>query len=119
RALTDAITADAGAASHAVTAAMSLTPVSRCADVALLRAAVPLPRDENTLQAVLRLRQVLADIEAMRQLATPSLALAKAIAIRNEVEATRYKPLLGQLLAEIGIIQADLLSIDSERTLED
>jgi tetratricopeptide (TPR) repeat protein len=119
RALTDAITADAQAASHAVTAAMNLTPISRCADVALLRTAVPLPRDERTLQAVLRLRQVLADSEAMRQMASPVLALAKAVAIRNEVEATGYKPLLGQLLAEIGQIQASLLSTDSERTLED
>jgi tetratricopeptide (TPR) repeat protein len=119
RALTEVITADPGTASHAVTAAMNLTPVSRCADIALLRTAVPLPRDERTLQAVLRLRQVLADIEAMRQLATPTVALAKAIAIRDEVEATAYKPLLGQLVAEIGIIQADLLSTDSERTLED
>jgi tetratricopeptide (TPR) repeat protein len=119
RALTEALTADAQAASHAVTAAMNLTPVSRCADVALLRTAVPLPRDERTLQRVLRLRQVLADSEAMRQLSNPVRALAKAVPIRNEVEATGYKPLLGQLLAEIGLIQGDLLSTDSERTLED
>jgi tetratricopeptide (TPR) repeat protein len=119
RALTDSIATDAQAVSNAVTAAMNLTPVSRCADVALLRTAVPLPRDERTLQAVLRLRQLIADIEAMRQMAIWVPALAKAIAIRDEVKATGYKPLLGQLLAEIGLIQADLLSTDSERTLED
>ena len=43
----------------------------------------------------------------------------KSSRFEREVEATGYEPLLGQLLEEIGVIQTDLLSTDSERTLED
>ncbi|HXU05417.1 MAG TPA: protein kinase [Polyangia bacterium] len=44
RALTDVLaTANVAAVSHAVTATQDLTPVSRCADLALLRSALPSP----------------------------------------------------------------------------
>jgi len=72
RALTDAlVTADATVVPRAVLAAAELTPVSRCADVALLKSAVPLPRDERTLREVQRLRLELAEIEATREVGRP------------------------------------------------
>jgi tetratricopeptide (TPR) repeat protein len=120
RALTEALTTTDGAAvSQAVSAANGLTPVSRCADITLLRSAVPLPRDERTLQTVLRLRHSLTDAEATRQMGAPGRAFAKAVAMRPQVEATGYRPLLGQLLLEIGYAKTDLGESDSERMLED
>jgi hypothetical protein len=53
RALTDVLaTADGPIVSHAVTGASNLTPVGRCADTALLKSAMPLPKDEKTLREV-------------------------------------------------------------------
>ena len=85
RALTETLTtADAEAVSHSVSAAMDVTPVARCADIALLRSAVPLPRDEKTLRDVQRLRRSVADIEATRGIGKIRLALAKATALRSK-----------------------------------
>ena len=59
---------------------------------------MPLPRDERTLGEVERLRRSLADVQALWEVGKDQAALAKAIALRPEVEATGYKPLLAQLL---------------------
>jgi serine/threonine-protein kinase len=65
RALTDAVSqAEGNPGARAMSAAQSLTPISRCAEVTLLRSAVRLPRDEATLQTVLKLKRNLADIYA-------------------------------------------------------
>ena len=119
RALTDTLaTADAEVVSHAVAAAKDLTPVARCADVPLLRSAVPLPRDERTLREVQRLRRSLAEIQKLHEVGKARPAMAKAIALRPEVEATGYRPLLGQLLEIIGLAQTGVFSADAEQTLE-
>jgi tetratricopeptide (TPR) repeat protein len=103
RALTDVfVTADAETVAHAVTAAGELTPLSRCADVPLLRATVPPPRDDQTLQTVRRLEHALRDIRALQDLSSLRAAASRAAALRSEVEATGYKPLLGQLLELMG-----------------
>jgi tetratricopeptide (TPR) repeat protein len=103
RALTDVlVTADGETVAHAVTAAQELTPLSRCADVPLLRATVPPPRDDKTLQTVRRLEQELRDIRAVHDLSYLREAAARAAALRAQVEATGYKPLLGQLLELMG-----------------
>ena len=47
--------------SQTVTAAQDLPPLGRCADVAALRSAVPLPRDEKTAEAVRGLQRSLRD----------------------------------------------------------
>jgi len=108
RALTDALmTADASALSRAVAAAQEVTLVSRCADIALLRSAVPLPRDEKTLREVQRLRRVLAEIQARVDLADFGGAMERSKAIRPDVEATGYKPLLGELMFDIGLAETD------------
>jgi tetratricopeptide (TPR) repeat protein len=110
--------ADADALSHAVAAAHGLTPISRCADVALLRSAVPLPRDEKTLQEVQRIRRSLAEIEALRSLGRVPDALAKAVALRPAAEATGYKGVLAETLASIGQLQVEFAPGDAEQALE-
>jgi len=120
RALTDAfVTADSDVVVHAVMASMDLTPVNRCADVALLKSAVPLPKEDQTLRDVQRLRRSLAGVEALRMVGRLDAALAKALALRPQVEATRYLPLRGELLERIGLIQSGQHLDSAEATLED
>lgn len=113
------IAADRSAVGQAVTATKQLTPVARCADVALLKSAVPLPRDEATLRKVQALRRSIAQIEALRDLGSLPEALRQARALRSECDAIGYKPLLGQLLEIIGLIQSTLEPLASESTLEE
>jgi tetratricopeptide (TPR) repeat protein len=109
RALTDALmTADQTVVSRSVMAAKDLTPVSRCADVALLRSAVPLPRDERTLAEVRRLRPALAEVQTMLDLSNFGAVLRKATALRPQIEATGYKPLLAELLNLLGMAEVSL-----------
>src|SRR5262245_49759101 len=103
RALTTALpNADDAALAHSMTAVQSLTPISRCADLAVLRSAVPLPRDAKVLADVRELRSRLKVIQAMRDVGNFKGALNRAVALRPAVEATGYRPLLAELLELIG-----------------
>jgi len=107
RALTDALaTGTENALSHAVAAAQDLTPVARCADIPLLRSAVLLPRDEKTLREVQRLRRRLAELQTLVDIGDFAGVLEQSSALRPEVEITKYRPLLGELLHLIGIAEA-------------
>ncbi|HEY7376392.1 MAG TPA: protein kinase, partial [Polyangia bacterium] len=109
RALTDALmTADAGFVSQAVTAAQDLTPVKRCANVTLLRSAVPLPKEERTLHEVEALRSSLRDLQVLREIGDRRRVLDGALALRARVEATGYKPLLAELTELIGYVRMDV-----------
>ena len=122
RALTNVLaTADATAVSHAVTASRSLTPVSRCADIRLLKSLVPLPRDERKLREVQRLRKELAQVRVVADLGSSGAALHRATALRDEIEATEYEPLLAELLRTIGFVDAAVNSdpSDSEAALRE
>jgi tetratricopeptide (TPR) repeat protein len=120
RALTDTLmTADSGVVSRATSAALDLTPVARCSDVSLLKSAVPPPRDERTLGEVRRLQRVITEAETLREFGRSRLALAKAVAIRPQVESTGFKALLGELLQEIGLAQTGLNDPGAEKTLEE
>jgi len=120
RALTDALaTADATVVPRAVLAATDLTPVTRCADVALLKSAVPLPRDERTLHEVQRLRRELAEAEVMREVGRLRQGLDKAAALKPEVEKAGYRPLIAEQLYQHGVFQSELHLPQAERTLED
>ena len=100
--------ADTDIVSRAVSAAHNLTPVSRCADVALLKSAVPLPKDDKTLGEVSRLRRSVAKVATLREVGKLRRALAEASALRAEVDATAYKPLMAELSHEIGVIESSL-----------
>jgi serine/threonine-protein kinase len=105
---------------QALDAPRELTPIARCADVRLLRSAVPLPRDERTLRKVQGLQASLRDREALYDLGQLTESLAKTVALRSQVEATNYKPLLGQLLELQGRIETQLADeSQSERTLRE
>jgi tetratricopeptide (TPR) repeat protein len=120
RALTDTlVTADSDAVSHAVAAALEITPVARCANIPLLKSAIPLPRDERTLREVELLRRSLTDVETLREFGRLDAALARAVALRPRVEATGFKPLLGELLGEIGLVQSDMFDLQAAKTLEE
>ena len=103
RALTNVLASDDGTAiGRAVAAAYDLTPVSRCADIALLRSAVALPRDQRTLEAVRELRSSLREAQALRDVANFRAARTRAVALVPRVQATGYGPLLAELLELIG-----------------
>jgi tetratricopeptide (TPR) repeat protein len=121
RALTDVLVSGGGGlSSKALSAASSLTPIARCSDVRLLRSAVPLPRDERVLRRVQDLRRSLKDVNALFVLGRSTEALKAATAIRGDVEATGYSPLLAELLNTVAWIQIDIgSSADAEVTLGD
>ena len=78
----------------ALTKIGNLTPVARCANLSILRSTVPLPRDEKTLQTVERIRSSLRTIQTMFDVGRAGVAMKMMTALRAEVEATQYKPLL-------------------------
>jgi tetratricopeptide (TPR) repeat protein len=103
RALTNILaSADGTTLGRAVAAVHDLTPVPRCADVALLRSAVALPRDQRTLEAVRELRSSLREAQALRDVANFHEARKRAVALVPRVQATGYGPLLAELLELIG-----------------
>jgi len=109
RALTDTLaSAHTPALSHAVSASKDLTPVARCGEVSLLRSAIPLPREDRTLHEVQRLRRALAEVEMLWDVGDVVGVLKRTNALRPEVEATGYKPLLGELLYYIGLAESDI-----------
>jgi tetratricopeptide (TPR) repeat protein len=108
RAFTDLFAAgDHAATTNAVTALQSLTPVQRCADVAALKSAVPLPRDERTLVSVNALRDRLRRAQALRDVLNPRKAMEAAEALLPDAEATQYRPLIAQTLEIIGCLETD------------
>jgi tetratricopeptide (TPR) repeat protein len=119
RALTNVLaSADGAAIGRAVAATHDLTPVSRCADVALLRSAVALPRDQKTLDAVRELRTSLREAQALRDVANFREARERAAALLPRVEATKYAPLLAEVLELIGCsVPTGEDPADTERTL--
>ena len=120
RALTDVLVrADGAAVSHALNAAQGLTTVSRCADLALLRSAVPLPRNAETLAKVQALRASLRDVRSLVDLGNMKAASRTAAALRPQVEAVGYKPLLGELLELIGLGLTHFEPLSGEPILED
>src|SRR6185503_12409240 len=99
---------DAEVVSNAVSAAHDLAPVSRCADVGLLKSAIRLPKDERTLQEVKRLRRSMAELTALEMVGKLRQSVAQGLALRSDVEATGYKPLLANLLQNIGRVESSL-----------
>jgi tetratricopeptide (TPR) repeat protein len=122
RALTDVLmSADEAAVSRAVAGAQSLTSVARCADVRLLRLAVPPPRDDATMKAVQELRRSMNDVQALWGVGTNRESLRRAVALRPRVESVGYKPLLAELLELIGALESEVEgdAVKAESTLLD
>jgi len=100
RALTDVLIRanEQTASSNVVSAAQDLPSLSRCEDVAALRAVIPLPRDEKTARAVEVLQSGLRDVNALEVLGSNRAALAKLRELLSEIEATGYRPIIAQAL---------------------
>lgn len=119
RALTDVLQqADANAVSQASTAVSSLTPVTRCRDVAVLRSAIPLPRDPTVLRAVQELKDEVMHIRALADVGNRKTAMAKAESLRARVESVGYKPLLAELLEVVAIGKFDSDPSKAETVME-
>jgi tetratricopeptide (TPR) repeat protein len=79
-----------------------------------------LPRDERVLRRVQEVRRSLKNVNALYDLGRSSEALKAATALRREVDATGYSPLLAELLNIVGRIQIDLGSeADAKLSLGD
>jgi len=103
RALTDVLVGtNETTIARATTAAQGLPPVSRCADLPVLRSAIPLPRDSKTLAQVQALRASLRNARTLADLGNARAAYKLASQLRSQVEDTGYKPLLAELLELIG-----------------
>jgi tRNA A-37 threonylcarbamoyl transferase component Bud32/tetratricopeptide (TPR) repeat protein len=119
RALTDVLKqADATAVSRASTVVSSLTPVARCRDLAILRSAIPLPRDPTVLRAVLELKEEVMHIRALADVGNRKGAAVKAESLRPRVESVGYKPLLAQLLEVVALGEFDTDPSEAETVLE-
>jgi eukaryotic-like serine/threonine-protein kinase len=120
RALTDVlVTADAAAIARSSTVVRDLTPVSRCADLDVLRSAVPLPRDPTTLGAVQRLKGILRTVRAQAEIGNRREAAKAAEALRLQAQTLAYKPLLAEVLQVIGEGQVEYEPAKAERSLEE
>jgi tRNA A-37 threonylcarbamoyl transferase component Bud32/tetratricopeptide (TPR) repeat protein len=110
--------ADAAAVTRAPSAASSLTPISRCSDLAVLRSVVPLPRDPKVLQAVLELKAEVMHIRALGDVGNRKAAAMKAEALRPKIESVGYKPLLAESLELVAVGKFDLAPQEAETLLE-
>ena len=103
RALTTVLAgADGRAISQAIAAASDLPQNTLCADIAFLRSAVPMPRDQLTLEAVRNVRSLLREAEALRDIANFRDAHTHAVALLPRAEAIAYGPLVAEVLELIG-----------------
>jgi tetratricopeptide (TPR) repeat protein len=122
RALTDIFSrADGRTVVEAVNAAHALPPIERCADVAALRAAVPLPTDAASRARVARLENHLAEIKALTDTGQWTTARRQVEALVNEVRAVNYEPLLAETLEARAWLEVQLgdLSAADEMLEED
>jgi tetratricopeptide (TPR) repeat protein len=103
RALTDLLaTADVDMVSKAIDAARSLPNVERCADVAVLRVVLPVPRDPLLRQQVERLRQRVAEARALGATGRWQQGIAKARPLLQEAEKLGYQPVVAEISSLLG-----------------
>jgi eukaryotic-like serine/threonine-protein kinase len=110
---------DALTVANATMAVQNLAPLNQCDDLATLRPAVPPPRDPRIARTVRELRATIKDVKALDEVGNFRGALEKARSIRAQVEATQYRPLLGELLSATGAIEAEIEPASAEAVLEE
>ncbi len=81
---------------HAAAAVADLVPLERCADVAALRAAVPLPAAPEALARLVALRQRLAEATALNQIGRYREAAARTADLTAAAYTLGYAPLLAE-----------------------
>ncbi len=123
RALTDLLaTADIDMVSKAIDAARSLPDVERCADVAVLRVVLPVPRDPALRQQVDRLRQRAAEARALGATGRYQQGIAKARPLLDEAQKLGYQPVVAEVSSLLGLLdgmigQMKSAAEESERAL--
>jgi hypothetical protein len=113
RALTDVfVKADYGVVVKAASAAGSLPPIDRCADVTALRAVVKPPDDPAVKSRVAELREELARVTAARNSGQCKLAEQRGAALIDAIRPTNYHPLLGEALSAVGELGYECAAAD-------
>jgi len=103
RALTDVLaTADTSLVGSAIDAANSLPDVGRCADVAVLRAVLPPPREPAARQQVASVRKRAAEARALGDARRWKEGREKAQPLLAEAERVGYEPLVAEVSALLG-----------------
>jgi tetratricopeptide (TPR) repeat protein len=119
KALTTIFTsADAPMMGSAVNATDALAPLEPCANVPVLSAVVPLPKDVGTRVAVERARQRMASVKALRDSGRIADGLLVGRQVVQAARAIEYKPLLAEALDLVGwleVVSGD--SLAAENTL--
>jgi tetratricopeptide (TPR) repeat protein len=93
---------------NAVSAANSLAPLDRCADVPLLRSVVRPPEDREIRARVEELRPLLAELKALLDAGRWREARDKAPALVARVSETGYRALLAETLSTVGRVHLEL-----------
>jgi tetratricopeptide (TPR) repeat protein len=89
----------------AVPAVNKLSPIADCANVEILTAKVPPPRDPKLRQRVASVRAVVAEAKALQKAGKRPQALAKATSAEQMARPLGYKPLEAEALYQKGFVQ--------------
>jgi tetratricopeptide (TPR) repeat protein len=98
--------ADGTVVENAVSVASGLPPLERCGDVALLRAVVKPPDDENVRKRVEALRVQLAQLEAERDAGHCTEAESLAKVLIPQARETSYQPFVADVAFAAGMSAA-------------
>ncbi|HZN92427.1 MAG TPA: tetratricopeptide repeat-containing protein kinase family protein, partial [Myxococcales bacterium] len=94
--------ADQKLVDQSVDAAAGLSSVRSCADVSALTQEVPLPEDTSARDAILKVKEQLTEVNALRQAGRYKEALEKATAAVERAQGLRFKPVEGEALLDQG-----------------
>jgi tetratricopeptide (TPR) repeat protein len=108
-------TADREVVARAVSAVSALPSISRCADVAVLRAVVKPPDDPSTRARVDAIRQRLAEGNALFEAGRYEQTLALAKPLVEEARRLGYDPLITEALLNLGRTQNAVGTFDDSR----
>lgn len=93
---------------HAIQAAGSLRRLEGCADLGALTALLPPPREPDTVEQVRRLRAQLGEMRALHAAGKYPEALELGLTVRAAAVELGYRPLLGEVELELGVVQGRL-----------
>jgi tetratricopeptide (TPR) repeat protein len=97
--------ADGSVVAEAVNAVAGLPGIPRCADVAMLRSAVPPPDNAHTAARVASLRRRLDVVRTLRETGQSAKALIDVPALVTEARTIGYQPALAETLFEAARVE--------------
>ena len=96
--------ADAGVIEKSVQASTSLSSIDACADEKALRASYPPPKTKEAKNKVAKIREKLAEVEALYKTGKYRDGLELAKKLEKEVAAVDYRPIQAELLYHLGML---------------